>query len=358
MINISVGLNAYRHIMEKGLSISDIGGIVGASGGPKWFSLAGLDRYLTGEAFSGEHHPIITLGSSAGAWRFSCYAQSDKRAALERLIEGYSEINYALNSSSTDISNVSKALLEYVHPDRYLTEMVTNKRVQSAIVVAECLGWIKSLNKKKQIAGLACAAARNLRGRKHLAKSFRRVVFTNRNAPDVQFDDAFGQENIALSIDNYRDALLATGAIPLVLDPVSSVSEAENKVLLDGGIIDYHFDMNTKRNIKLPTEHNLILYPHFYDYAVPGWFDKSMKERKVSAQQYENVVMISPSAEYVANLPYGKIPDRKDFKHLDARSRVKYFKTVIDEGSRLAEQFDRYLHNPELLKKNLRLLKD
>lgn len=353
---VQAGSAAFQKIQEQGLSTKDIGGLIGASGGPKWFSLAGIDRYLTSEVFVGNHHPIITLGSSAGAWRFSCYAHKNKRAALERLIEGYSEINYAPNSSSTDVSNVSKALLKYVHPDQYLSEMVNNKRVQSAIVVAECLGWTRSHNRKKQIAGLANAAARNLRGRKHLAKSFQRITFTNRQSCDVHITDEFGQQNIQLSPENYRDALLATGAIPIVLDAVTNMKGAENKVMLDGGIIDYHFDINTTQDIALPKEHSLILYPHFYDYAIPGWFDKSLKSRVVSAKKYENVVMISPSAEYVARLPYGKIPDRKDFKTLSRQNRIKYFKTVVEEGNRLAEQFDNYLNNPELLNSNLRPL--
>ena len=50
--------------------------------------------------------------------------------------------------------------------------------------------------------------------------------------------------------------------------------------------------------------------------------------------------MITPSADFVASLPYGKIPDRKDFTELDADTRIKYWQQVFKETERLAEAFD------------------
>ena len=68
----------------------------------------------------------------------------------------------------------------------------------------------------------------------------------------------------------------------------------------DGGIIDYHFDLNIHND-------GLILYPHFNNKPKAGWFDKSLK-RGITPKNYDKVVMITPSAEFVAPLPYGKIP--------------------------------------------------
>ena len=43
----------------------------------------------------------------------------------------------------------------------------------------------------------------------------------------------------------------------------------------DGGVLDYHLDLDFG-----PTD-GLILYPHFYDHIVPGWFDKALRWRRV-----------------------------------------------------------------------------
>ncbi|CAM2855319.1 hypothetical protein PSDI105340_07590 [Pseudoalteromonas distincta] len=53
--------------------------------------------------------------------------------------------------------------------------------------------------------------------------------------------------------------------------------------------------------------------------------------------------MITPSKEFVASLPYGKIPDRNDFTDLDADTRIKYWNTVFSETERLADYFHRQL---------------
>ena len=54
--------------------------------------------------------------------------------------------------------------------------------------------------------------------------------------------------------------------------------------------------------------------------------------------------MITPSKEFVAGLPYGKIPDRNDFTDLDADTRIKYWNTVFSETEKLAEAFDNKLN--------------
>lgn len=65
----------------------------------------------------------------------------------------------------------------------------------------------------------------------------------------------------------------------------------------------------------------------------------------MSPLNYDNVVMITPSKEFVASLPYGKIPDRNDFTDLDADTRIKYWNIVFSETERLAEAFDKKLKN-------------
>ncbi len=56
------GPNALRWIRERGLQGDDIDVMPGASGGPKWLVLAGLDRVLFGGFFKGRSRPLQRLG--------------------------------------------------------------------------------------------------------------------------------------------------------------------------------------------------------------------------------------------------------------------------------------------------------
>ena len=101
-----------------------------------------------------------------------------------------------------------------------------------------------------------------------------------------------------LSEANFKQALLSSGSIPIVMEGVSDIDGIEG-TFRDGGIIDYHLDIPF-----LPSEDDgLVLFPHFYQHITPGWFDKHLK-RKANPKHMENVVLVSPSQAFVESLPY------------------------------------------------------
>jgi hypothetical protein len=55
----------------------------------------------------------------------------------------------------------------------------------------------------------------------------------------------------------------------------------------------------------------------------------------------QDVLLLAPSKDYLARLPYGKLPDRNDFKRFmgDAPSRQKYWRTTMDESRRMGDEF-------------------
>ena len=85
------GPEAYRSIRDDGFAEERIGTLVGASGGAKWLVLSQLDRVILTRILPRIQHPVDTLGSSIGSWRFACYGQSDPVAAIERLEYAYIE---------------------------------------------------------------------------------------------------------------------------------------------------------------------------------------------------------------------------------------------------------------------------
>jgi hypothetical protein len=50
---------------------------------------------------------------------------------------------------------------------------------------------------------------------------------------------------------------------------------------------------------------------------------------------------VSPSRDYLAALPHGKLPDRKDFARFagDDAGRQRYWRQAIAESDRLGEAF-------------------
>jgi len=137
--------------------------------------------------------------------------------------------------------------------------------------------------------------------------------------------------------------LLASGSIPLLMSGRRDIPGAPQGQYWDGGIIDYHFDFNNYAG------NGLVLYPHFTDSITKGWFDKAIPWRRVRPEVLERLVLIAPSASYIACLPYQKIPDRGDFRRFNQDQRLQYWNQTMERSKLLAEAFDETLNAPNPL---------
>ena len=72
---------------------------------------------------------------------------------------------------------------------------------------------------------------------------------------------------------------------------------------------------------------------------IPGWFDKFLPWRQAAINEVDNLVLLCPSQEFIADLPLGKIPDRSDFNRLDHEARVRYWQQCVQRSRALAEEF-------------------
>ena len=333
-LSIYAGPAALARIREHGLTPALFSYVLGASGGPKWFVLAGIDRILFPAFFAESSQPVNVIGSSAGAFRSACFVQRDPVGAINRLAENYSQTVYSPKPGPGEITHKARELIDYVMGRNGVMEVLTNRRFKLHVIAARCHGLMQHYGRYRQMLGLGVSAAANTMNRRLLKKLYTRSVFS---APDseLQINDPYqlNTEFIKLGFNNVKDALLASGSIPLVIDGVERMVAAPEGMYRDGGIIDYHFDLS------FGPQDGLVLYPHFYPRAIPGWFDKALKRRIPHASSFDNVVMLVPSDEFVASLPYGKIPDRKDFEKFDASTRIKYWQKVISESDRLGECF-------------------
>lgn len=333
-VSLYAGAAASRHIREHGFRQQDFNTLIGASGGPKWFVLYGLDRFLSAEFFAGRTQPLELFGSSAGAWRLACMAHPEPLKAITALALNYSRQCYSARPSIAEISREAEVLLTKMIGEASLDFLTENPVFSLRIFVDRCRGLLQSDNRLLLGSGLGLCGVANLVSRKTLPWFLQRTVFYGGSAPlqEADFMD-MPTQCIRLQSGNLKAALMASGSIPLAMQGVENIEAAAAGVYRDGGMTDYHF------NLPFHRKKGLVLYPHFYARVVPGWFDKLLPWRKADRSHFDNVLMIVPSAGFVQRLPYGKIPDRKDFQRMDDESRLKYWQQVLSESERLADEF-------------------
>lgn len=342
VLDIYAGSDAFKKLQSEGFTHQQFSAFLGASGGPKWFSLFGLDKYLFGEFFKDRQQPLALIGSSAGAFRAACFAQSDPVAAISRLAKYYSETVYSEKVTPAEITQKARVLLTQVLGPTGAAEIINNAIFKVHFIVAKANGLVASERKALQLAGLLKSYAMNRLSRRLLTKQYERYVYHSPYSDLRLIDEShFTTHYIDLSPQNLADSLLASGSIPMVMQGIKNIAGSPPGMYRDGGIIDYHFDL------KLANQKGLTLYPHFNNNPKAGWFDKSLK-RKVNPRNYNNTVLLVPSAQFIASLPYGKIPDREDFIKLEAHARIKYWQTVLAETERLADAFNQFLNKPNL----------
>jgi hypothetical protein len=330
---VRAGARARDRLRREGFHRDLFGTLVGASGGPKWLVLRHIDDVLADRLIAGRNTPLDTLGSSIGSFRHACHAQADPKAALARFEQGYVEQAYEGDGrpSMQEISSESDRILALMLGEKGAREIVTNQKVRSHFVASRLLldrGLDRGFGFQRQ---LASAALLNTIARRHLGRAFERVLFGPGDSPIVYED--FPTTRYTLDAESVQQALLASGSIPLVMQGVRDVPNVPG-ILFDGGIVDYHFDFEFARR------EGLVLFAHFFDRIVPGWFDRPLKWRRPAPEALEDVVMVAPSDAFVASLPGSKVPDRNDFLDLSTGDRIARWRRVIEVSRVLADDLN------------------
>ncbi|PKG81742.1 hypothetical protein CXF85_17370 [Colwellia sp. 75C3] len=369
MLEIYSGKNALKTIQEQGFKQELFTNFLGASGGPKWFTLFGLDKYLFGDFFKNRTTELNLIGSSAGAFRAACLTQNNPVQAIEGLAYNYANTVYSTKPSAKEISEKAVGIVEQLFTGNGADEVINNKVFKAHFLVAKCNGLTAFDNKIMQGAGLINSILLNKLDRKLLSKQYQRYIFKH-PASNLIINDPYNFNNVyqTLTADNIKSAVLASGSIPMVMSGVRDIHGAEKGTYRDGGIIDYHFDFSLSNNGSDKRvfnkhslhehrnerdggeiENGLTLYPHFTSAPKAGWFDKT-STRKVLASSYENTVLLAPSEKFIRSLPFNKIPDRTDFTELDSTTRIKYWEKVLEETDKLAECFHEFVVKQDLTK--------
>lgn len=344
-LSVYLGREAARRIGAQGWSPDLFSLLLGASGGPKWFVLGHLDRLLFGDFLQAGEKNLSALGSSIGSWRHACLAMPDPAAAIGRLETAYLNQHYASKPTAAEVSRVSLEILRKVLGEDGADALVNHPRIQTHIVTARGRGPAAASSKALLATGMGAAALGNTLSRRLLNHHFQRVVFHSRAQanPGLELQD-FDTAYCRLRQDNVCAALHASGAIPFVLTGERNIAGAPPGQYWDGGIIDYHFDLQQYRG------EGLILYPHFSASVIPGWFDKFLPWREAAIKDIDKLVLLCPSEAFTAELPFGKIPDRSDFSRLQHDERVRYWEKCVERSKALAEDFAELLQSSDPLR--------
>ncbi len=334
---VFAGKKALAVIQERGLQPEDIKVIAGAAGGPKWLVLGQLDRLLFSSWLKARIEPLFLMGASIGAWRFAALSQKAPIQALDRFEEAYIHQAYNRRPTPAVVSRESVRIMDHYLSDQAIEDILSHPFLRLNIMTVRCRPPMDTDKKTPLALGLGMAAMANSVHRKLLALFFERCLFFHpKSRPPFFAMNHTSVQRVALGEKNLRPSLLASGSIPMVMEGVTGIPGAPAGMYRDGGITDYHLDIPF-----LNEDDGLVLFPHYMPRIIPGWFDKHMKWRKPTPANMSNVVMISPTETFIRNLPLHKIPDRNDFWLFEKKDteRIAYWKTVVKESKRLADEF-------------------
>jgi hypothetical protein len=349
-------------IRSCGLHARDISAVAAAAGGPKGLALLGFDRWLFGDWLKDAPRRRLLAGASIGAWRLAAAAQIDPLPALDRLEEAYLEMQrYPEKPGAKVVSQICRSVVQTLtggQDDEFLATIAPDHVLQ--IVTARGREDVGRYAERRRF---ALAAIDNALGRDRLAKHLQRVMFCSQltglpeaTAQDLassesMLPDAFNTHRVKLSASNLEDALLASGSIPLLADPVRTPHGAPQGAYWDGGLIDYHLYWRWR------ALDGIVLYPHFTSQVTAGWLDKFLPWRRHGIglrghDWLDNVLLVVPSQQLLARLPNGKLPDRKDFYRYGTNhdARLRDWRRAIRECTRMADEFSAFVKNPDSAK--------
>ena len=336
-LSIFAGKQALGKIRDGGLRADDVKVLAGAAGGPKWLVLGHLDRYLFTSFFKHRQKPLFLMGSSSAAWRFAAASQADPQASIQRFEDAYINQSYDDNPTPADVSAEALNILKHLLGKQGANEILTHPFLRLNFMTVRSRGLTRSSRKANLFVGLSLAVGFNFIHRRLLGWFFERgLFFDSSDMPPFAGMRDLPMQNIALTPDNLEKGLLASGSIPWIMAGVTNIPNAPQGVYRDGGVIDYHMDIPF-----LGQQDGIVLFPHYQERVIPGWFDKQIPWRKPIAANMENVLLLAPSPAFVESLPDKKIPDRNDFyayKEKD-RERMAAWQKAVEISQRLADEF-------------------
>ncbi len=298
---------------------------------------SGFDLTLLKKDVLGRTRPVQLIGSSAGAWRFAAWLQPEAISCYQTLIDAY--INIKITKADTPATVLEKFidLINLYLEDDALPFALANKKYRLTVITARGRNLVAAENIWLQKTGLIAGYLLNFFSRNNIYRFADRVVFYHGSKPPAFcFHPQYRGSFVSINEINFKYAVMASGAIPLVVAGVHDIYGAPRGVYRDGGLIDYHLTHQFATG-----ENEIVLFFHHQERIIPGWMDKDNLRRVPDPEALSNVLMIFPSQSFVEKLPGERIPDRTDFITYidDHQTRIKNWHKAVELAAPLGEEF-------------------
>ena len=341
-LHIYVGARARQHIASHGLSPQHVRVVPAAAGGPKGLILNHLDQQLFGEWLPQGGHAVHLVGASIGAWRMATAAMPQAEQAFKDLASGYIQQHFEPEPGRKmpTPGKVSQGFIDTLRGffGTEVNAMLQHPQYQLHILTSRGKQVLHRGTPARTAMGFTGLALSNAVTRKAVGLFLERTVFsTSGESLPVPLND-LPTGRVELTPTNFIPAMLASCSIPFMLNPVDDIPGAPRGSHWDGGIVDYPFHWHYSA-----MKEGLVLYPHFQRQVVPGWLDKALKWRHNASPWLDNVIVLAPNPEWVATLPGGKLPDRKDFTRMNFADRTQAWTQAVAEAQRLREDWESWL---------------
>lgn len=335
-LKVLAGKKAYDHIRKNGLDQSHIDAVFGASGAAKWIAIFGLDTALYSKWFKERKTDLHLFGTSIGAWKFAAALQENPAKAFDRLRLAYSHQRYDGKVTAVKVAKETQRIMDMVVTPEAVRQALSHPVFRIGFSAVQSKGLLAVDSKPAEALAMLSGFVLNLISQKAHEFFAQRVMFHDERYDRSIFKlDTDTTRFIPLTRENFSNAILASASIPAVMKGISQIEGAPKGIYRDGGLLDYHplFELNDECT-------GYILYPHFYSHITQGWFDKKLKSRQAKGSILDRIILVAPSDEMVAAMPYSRIPDRKDFVRIKSDDeRIKAWDTAAQMSLELGEQF-------------------
>ncbi len=336
-LRIKAGDRAYKVIKDGGFSCDSISTYFGPAVGPRWLISSGFDLTLLANGILGRLRPVHLIGSSAGAWRFAAWVQPDAVNCYRKFLDAYIDLNITKADTPSTVLEKCKDLINLYLEDDALPFALANKKYRLVVITSRARNLVASEKKWLQKTGLLAGYLMNFFSRSNVYRFADRVVFYQGSKPPAFcFRPRFCGSFVGINEINFKSAVLASGAIPLVISGVHDIYNAPYGVYRDGGLIDYHLSHQFAVR-----DNDIVLFFHHQERIVPGWLDKKLTRRMPDVETLSNVLMIFPAQSFMEKLPGQKVPDRDDFLTYmeDPETRIKNWRKAVELAAPLGEEF-------------------
>ena len=336
-IAVKAGKKIIGRIRDGAFQPDRITTYVGPGAGPRWLVAGGFDLTLLREGTLGRKRPVVLMGASAGALRFAAWVQPEAEKCYRALMDRYIALTFDDKDNRRTVGGKILDLIDGFVENDAIPFALAHKRYRLNVITARARKMAALEPAPFQGMGLFFAFLSNAVHRSWLRFFFERVLFyTGPIPPRFVSRKGFRGRAVPLSAANFKHALLASSAIPLVVSGVRDLFGAPPGVYRDGGLVDYH--LNTRYG---ETEDDVTLLFSHQERIVPTWLDKRLSRRKPREETLENVLLVHPVEEFIGRLPGGKVPDREDFRTFwkDPAARIAHWRQAVEQTSRFGEDF-------------------